>query len=43
MASAELLRSVGDLQVSDGKKIQKVTEVATGTGSVVRAVSFQRR
>jgi hypothetical protein len=27
----------------DGKKIQKVTDVVTGTGSVVRAVSFQRR
>jgi cold shock CspA family protein len=27
----------------DGKKIQKVTEVVTGTGSVVRAVSFQHR
>lgn len=29
--------------LSDGKKIQKVTEVVTGTGSVVRAVSFQHR
>jgi hypothetical protein len=27
--------------LSDGKKIQKVTGVVTGTGSVVRAVSFQ--
>jgi hypothetical protein len=27
--------------LSDGKKIQKVTDVVTGTGSVVRAVSFQ--
>jgi len=29
--------------LSDGKKIQKVTEVVTGTGSVVRAASFQHR
>jgi hypothetical protein len=29
--------------LSDGKKIQKVTEVVTGTGSVVRAVSFDYR
>ena len=29
--------------LSDGKKIQKVTEVVTGAGSVVRAVSFQHR
>src|SRR5262245_6780631 len=29
--------------LSDGKKIQKVTEVVTGTESVVRAVSFQHR
>ena len=29
--------------LSDGKKIQKVTEVVTGTGSVVRAVSFHHR
>jgi CHAT domain-containing protein len=29
--------------LSDGKKIQKVTDVLTGTGSVVRAVSFQHR
>ncbi len=29
--------------LSDGKKSQKVTEVVTGTGSVVRAVSFQHR
>ena len=29
--------------LSDGKKIQRVTDVVTGTGSVVRAVSFQRR
>ena len=29
--------------LSDGKKIQKVTEVVTGTGSVVRAVSFLHR
>ncbi len=27
--------------LSDGKKIQKVMDVVTGTGSVVRAVSFQ--
>ena len=27
--------------LSDGKKIQKVTDVVEGTGSVVRAVSFQ--
>jgi hypothetical protein len=26
--------------LGDGKKIQKVTEVVTGTQSVVRAVSF---
>jgi|RhiMetdeSRZDD1v2_1073273.scaffolds.fasta_scaffold862020_2 hypothetical protein len=26
--------------LSDGKKIRKVTEVVTGTESVVRAVSF---
>ena len=29
--------------LSDGKKIQKVTDVVTGTGSVVWAVSFQHR
>jgi hypothetical protein len=29
--------------LSDGRKIQKVTDVVTGTGSVVRAVSFQHR
>jgi hypothetical protein len=29
--------------LSDGKKIQEVTDVVTGTGSVVRAVSFQHR
>ena len=29
--------------LSDGKKIQKVTDVVTGTGSVVRAVSFQHQ
>ena len=29
--------------LSEGKKIQKVTDVVTGTGSVVRAVSFQHR
>ena len=29
--------------LSDGKKIQKVTEVVDGTGSVVRAVSFQHK
>jgi hypothetical protein len=29
--------------LTDGKKIQKVTEVVTGTGSVVRAVSFHHR
>ena len=29
--------------LTDGKKIQKVTDVVTGTGSVVRAVSFQHR
>lgn len=29
--------------LSDGMKIQKVTEVVTGTGSVVRAVSFLHR
>jgi uncharacterized protein DUF4384 len=29
--------------LSDGKKIQKVTDVVTGTGSVVRVVSFLHR
>jgi hypothetical protein len=29
--------------LSDGKKNQKVTDVVTGTGSVVRAVSFLHR
>ena len=29
--------------LSDGKKIQKVTDVVTGTGSAVRAVSFLHR
>jgi hypothetical protein len=29
--------------LSDGKKIQKVTDVVTGTGSLMRAVSFQHR
>ncbi|MDP2606624.1 MAG: hypothetical protein Q8S00_29135 [Deltaproteobacteria bacterium] len=29
--------------LSDGKKIQKVTDVVTGAGSVVRAVSFLHR
>jgi len=29
--------------LTDGKKIQKVTDVIEGTGSVVRAVSFQHR
>ncbi len=29
--------------LSDGKKIENVTDVVTGTGSVVRAVSFQHR
>ena len=29
--------------LSDGKKIQKVTEVVSGTGSVVRAISFHHR
>lgn len=29
--------------LSNGKKIQKVTEVVAGTGSVVRAASFQHR
>ena len=29
--------------LSDGKKIQKVRDVVTGTGSVVRAVSFLHR
>lgn len=29
--------------LSDGKKIQKVTDVVQGAGSVVRAVSFQHR
>jgi len=28
---------------SDGKKIQKVTDVVTGTGSAVRAASFLHR
>ena len=29
--------------LSDGKKIQKVTDVMTGTESMVRAVSFLHR
>lgn len=29
--------------LSDGKKIQKVTDVVMGTGSVVRAVSFHHK
>jgi hypothetical protein len=29
--------------LSDGKKIQKVTDVVTGTGSVVRALSFHHK
>ena len=29
--------------LSDGKKIQKVTDVVAGTGSVVRTVSFRHR
>lgn len=29
--------------LSDGKKIQNVTDVVTGTESVARAVSFQHR
>jgi len=29
--------------LSGGKKIQKVTDVVTGTGSVVQAVSFLHR
>lgn len=29
--------------LSDGKKIQKVTEVVTGTGTAVRALTFQHR
>jgi len=29
--------------LSDGKKVQKVTEVVTGTESVVKAVSFLHR
>ena len=29
--------------LSDGKKVQKVTDAVTRTGSVVQAVSFQRR
>jgi hypothetical protein len=29
--------------LSDGKKIQTVTDVVTGMGSVVKAVSFHRR
>jgi len=29
--------------LSDGKKIQKVTDVVTGTGSAVRAVSFHHK
>ncbi|HEX9878804.1 MAG TPA: DUF4384 domain-containing protein [Candidatus Binatia bacterium] len=29
--------------LSDGKRIRKVTEVVTGSGSVVRALSFQHR
>lgn len=30
-------------ELSDGRKIQKVTDVVTGTASVVRAISFQHR
>ena len=48
---AVMQRGAGDIMkghevtytLSDGKKIQKVTDVVTGTGSVVRAVSFQHR
>lgn len=29
--------------LSDGRKIQKVTDVVSGTGSIVRSVSFQHR
>ena len=29
--------------LSDGKKVQKVTEVVEGTGSVVRAISFEHK
>jgi len=29
--------------LSDGKKIQKATDVVTGTGSVVRAVCLKHR
>jgi hypothetical protein len=29
--------------LSDGKTIQKVTDVVTGSGAVVRAVSFEHR
>jgi len=29
--------------LSDGKKIQKVTDVVTGTGAVVRAITFHHR
>jgi len=29
--------------LSDGKRVQKVTDVVTGTGSVVRAVSILHR
>jgi hypothetical protein len=48
---AVLQRGVGGItkgqavtyMLSDGKKIQKVTDVVTGTRSVVRAVSFLHR
>ena len=48
---AVLQRGVGGItkgqavtyMLSDGKKIQKVTDVVTGTGSVVRALSFHHK
>ena len=40
---AVLPKARRSLALGDGKKIQKVTEVATGTESVVRAVSFVHR
>ena len=48
---AVMQRSVGGIvkgeavtyTLSDGKNIQKVTEVVTGTGSVVRTVGFHHR
>jgi hypothetical protein len=48
---ARIQRGVGGLTkgqavtyvLSDGKKIQKVTDVVSGSGAVVRAVSFHHK